>query len=144
MTSDPNAKLSPEEIAKLFAAANGDNEYATEETSEPEKEPEKEPENTPEPEPKSTPEPVIAPESAPAAPTGDPNAKLSPEEIAKLFAAANGDNNSTSEKKEEKKTADDTKPAEQAKTETTDNTGANSDPNRMMTPEEIEALFSKV
>lgn len=62
---DPNAKLSPEDITKLSAAA--------EETVQPEQEEPQEPEATK----------AVAEEEA----AFDPNAKLSPEDIAKLFAS---------------------------------------------------------
>lgn len=63
---DPNAKLSPEDIAKLFAAAEEPQEPAAEEQKIEEQ---------------------PAPEAAEEEPVLDPNAKLSPEDIAKLFAS---------------------------------------------------------
>ncbi len=65
--SDPNAPLSPDDIAKLFAAAE-QTETLAEETTPP------------------APESVKTPVAEPA-PALDPNAPLSPEDIAKLFAS---------------------------------------------------------
>ncbi|MDE6023836.1 MAG: hypothetical protein K2G45_00085 [Lachnospiraceae bacterium] len=62
---DPNKKMSPDDIAALFAAA-----------STPASEPE------PQPEPKPEPEPVAPPTS------DDPNKMMSPDDIAALFASA--------------------------------------------------------
>ncbi|MBQ6133926.1 MAG: hypothetical protein IJI65_07235 [Lachnospiraceae bacterium] len=71
LSGDPNKALSPDEIAKLFASASG-----------------------PAPEPAPEPAPAPAPEPAPidlsssgVDLSGDPNKALSPDEIAKLFAA---------------------------------------------------------
>ena len=78
MPSDPNAKMSPEQIAALFAAAEAPAaEPAVEET------PAAEP--TVEETPAEEPEPAPAPE---VEMPSDPNAKMSPEQIAALFAAA--------------------------------------------------------
>ncbi|MDY3991919.1 MAG: hypothetical protein SOY96_08660 [Lachnospiraceae bacterium] len=80
-------------------------------------------------EPEPQPVPTVTPIS------NDPNAKLSPEDIAKLFASANNDDSTDT-------TSDAASTDEQPSVDTTP--AANADPNRMMTPEEIEALFSKV
>ena len=88
--SDPNAKMSADDIAALFAAANGGGAAA------PAPEPEPAPAATPDPEPAPAPEPEPAP--APTEPKeidlsgagvdlSDPNKQLSPDEIAKLFAS---------------------------------------------------------
>ena len=67
---DPNASLTPEQIAAMFASAAA---------PEPEASPE------PEPEPEPIPEPEVAPAPAVEIPD-DPNASLTPEQIAALFA----------------------------------------------------------
>ena len=131
-----------------------------ESTPEPEEEQAAEPEPTPEPEEKQAaePEPVSEPEPAPASDIdlSDPNKKLSPDEIAALFAQATKSPEPASEEEpvideqpvSEKNVPDDT-PAGASGTDS-DNAEAapapdtNGDPNRMMTPEEIEALFSNV
>ncbi len=74
--SDPNASLSADDIAKLFAAA-GD--------SAPAPAPEPEPEPIPEPEPAADP---LAGLASAGVDLSDPNASLSADDIAKLFAAA--------------------------------------------------------
>lgn len=80
-------------------------------------------------EPEPQPVPTVTPIS------NDPNAKLSPEDIAKLFASANNDDSTDT-------SSDAASTDDQPSVDTTP--AANADPNRMMTPEEIEALFSKV
>jgi hypothetical protein len=129
---------------------------------EPEAEPEPEQEEEPQPEPEPTPQP--APEAKVEPISNDPNAKLSPDQIAALFASANAgssteteepavepepepepvqqpapasDNNSDS-------TADESNSDSQSDTTEAPKPEVSGDPNRMMTPEEIEALFSKV
>lgn len=127
---------------------------------EPEPIPEPEEEQAAEPEPVSEPEPVqeVEPEPAPASDIdlSDPNKRLSPDEIAALFAQATKSPEPASEEElaideqpvSEENVPDDT-PADTSGTDS-DNAEAapapdtSGDPNRMMTPEEIEALFSNV
>lgn len=140
---NPNRQMTSEEIEAAFAAANNAEEEPTvDEISELVEESAPEPaEEEPEPEP--------APEAEKSEPTvdlSDPNKQLSADEIAALFAHAgnNGDGQSdsgTEEKQDEK---------EEKPQEDTQNAASpvapepSGDPNRMMTPEEIEALFSNV
>ena len=111
-----------------------------------------EPESTPDEKPQepgpAPEEPAPEPETNAAPISNDPNAKLSPEQIAALFASANAgsdsdsstansadtenNNDNSTDSTESEKKPEDSKPE------------AGGDPNRMMTPEEIEALFAKV
>ena len=111
-----------------------------------------EPESTPDEKPQepgpAPEEPAPEPETNAAPISDDPDAKLSPEQIAALFASANAgsdsdsstansadtenNNDNSTDSTESEKKPEDSKPE------------AGGDPNRMMTPEEIEALFSKV
>ena len=130
VSEDPNAKLSPDQIAALFASANAGS--SAEQTLE---EKDKEAEPTPE-EPKT--EANIPPVSE------DPNAKLSPDQIAALFASANAGDNSDSSTDSAADTDSSTENTESEEKPEESKPEAGGDPNRMMTPEEIEALFSKV
>ena len=139
--SDPNRQLSADEIAALFASANGG---AGEAESEPHAEAVTEP----------VPEVKEEPTKPPVADTtnSDPNRQLSADEIAALFASANG---GTGEAKSE--------PAEETITETVTEAPQASEPesasepepakppvvdlnntNRNLTPDEIAALFSSM
>ena len=84
-------------------------------------------EAAPAPEPEEEPEPVeeAVPEIAPV--SEDPNAKLDPDQIAAMFAQANGG---------------EAAPAPEPEPEPLPE--VQGDPNKMMTPEEIEALFNKM
>lgn len=73
---------------------------------------------------------VDEPTTAPA-PAEDGNKKLTPEEIAALFAQADTSSDTDTENKTSNNASDST-------------IQPSGDPNRMMTPEEIEALFSNV
>ncbi len=138
-TSDPNRQLSPDEIAALFAGAQGG-------ASEPAKE-EKPAAETPAPaEEKLVAEEPKAAEApkAPEVDTSDPNRQLSPDEIAALFAGAQG---GAAEPAKEEKPAEETpapveeKPvAEAPKAPAVDM----SDPNRNLTPDEIAALIGNL
>lgn len=78
---DPNKMMGPDDIAALLASMQNEPET----TPAPEAEVQPEPEAAPEPE--VMPEPEAAPEPAPApAADADPNRKMTPEEIAALFA----------------------------------------------------------
>ncbi|MGN0241943.1 MAG: hypothetical protein ACI4CS_09675 [Candidatus Weimeria sp.] len=149
---DPNAKLTPDQIASLFAAANGGGNDSDEKTDDaaPEPEPSFEPETATEPEqspePEAEPEPEPAPEVKSEPIPDDPNAKLTPDQIASLFAAANGGGSDSDEKPEDTASESETEsePKPSSEPEAKPAPQVSGDPNRMMTPEEIEALFSKV
>ncbi|MGN0436171.1 MAG: hypothetical protein ACI4D8_06060 [Wujia sp.] len=121
-SADPNKMLSPEEIAALFVAASP----ASETDPEPESEP--------------TPDPIVAEEPA------DPNKMLSPDEIAALFAAASP---ASVAEPESEPTPDPVKEEiaeepiqEEIKEEPVDETPT--DPNKMLSPDEIAALFASM
>ncbi len=123
--SDPNRQLSPDEIAALFAGAQGGA-----------SEPAKEEQPVVEPTPASAEEKPVTEEpkaaEAPEVDTSDPNRQLSPDEIAALFAGAQG---GASEPAKEEKPA-----AETPKAPGVDM----SDPNRNLTPDEIAALIGNL
>lgn len=159
---EPASEPADESVAEEAVAEEAEAEPSEEPelSIEPEPTPEPEEEQAAEPEPVSEPEPVqeVEPEPAPASDIdlSDPNKKLSPDEIAALFAQATKSPEPASEEEpvideqpvSEKNVPDDT-PAGASGTDS-DNAEAapapdtNGDPNRMMTPEEIEALFSNV
>ena len=159
---EPASEPADESVAEEAVAEEAEAEPSEEPelSIEPEPTPEPEEEQAAEAEPVSEPEPVqeVEPEPAPASDIdlSDPNKKLSPDEIAALFAQATKSPEPASEEEpvideqpvSEKNVPDDT-PAGASGTDS-DNAEAapapdtNGDPNRMMTPEEIEALFSNV
>ncbi len=115
--SDPNKKMSPDDIAALFANMADDNHAAEEKAAEPE------------PAPAPTPEPVKE-EKPPMPDLSDPNKKMSPDDIAALFANMAGDVAPEPEPepvKEEKPPMPDL-----------------SDPNRNLSPDDIAALFANM
>lgn len=175
VSGDPNKQLSPDEIAALFAQASAP---ANTESTEPspaeditKEEPEKQSQPEPaaeevEQEPQPTSEPTPTPVPAPTV-SEDPNKKLSPDEIAALFAQASApsepeqtdetsndsaqvDDSATTASETEATTSSSTDNTGSTETEAATDTGSKpdiqvtGDPNRMMTPEEIEALFSNV
>ena len=88
--ADDNHKMSPDQIAALFAQMQGDPEPAAE--SEPVNEAVEETTEIQQPESVSEPEPVAeAPKEEPIAASADDNHKMSPDEIAALFAQMQGD-----------------------------------------------------
>ena len=111
-----------------------------------------EPESTPDEKPQepgpAPEEPAPEPETNAAPISNDPNAKLSPEQIAALFASANAGSDSDSSTANSADTENNndysTDSTESEKKPEDSKPEAGGDPNRMMTPEEIEALFSKV
>ena len=144
---DPNKKLDPNDIAALFAAANGGGDAA----------PAAEPEPAPEPEPEPAPEPAAAPEVDLTAIAGDdPNKKLDPNDIAALFAAANGGGDAAPAAEPEPAPAPEPEPepapdpaADAAAQEAANVADAlagldTSDPNKVMSPEEIQKLFASL
>ena len=122
--SDPNRQLSADEIATLFASANGGtgeakSEPATEVVTEP-----------------------AAEEAQADAGSSDPNRQLSADEIAALFASANG---STGEAKSEPPAEAVTEPVPEVKEEPAKPPVVDlNNTNRNLTPDEIAALFSSM
>ena len=115
--SDPNRQLSADEIATLFASANGGTGEAKSESAE-----------------ESVTE-HVAEEAQADVGSSDPNRQLSADEIAALFASANG---GTGEAKSEPATEVVTEPAaEEAQAD-----AGSSDPNRQLSADEIAALFA--
>ncbi len=117
VSGDPNKPMSPDEIAAMFAAAEG--------AAEP------------------GPEPVVEEAPAPApAPTlevsGDPNKPMSPDEIAAMFAAAEGAAEPVPEPVVEEAPAPEPEPAPAPTLE------VSGDPNKPMSPDEIAAMFAAV
>ena len=123
-SSDPNRQLSADEIAALFASANGGtgeakSEPATEVVTEP-----------------------AAEEAQADAGSSDPNRQLSADEIAALFASANGD---TGEAESESPAEAVTEPVPEVKEEPAKPPVVDlNNTNRNLTPDEIAALFSSM
>lgn len=123
-SSDPNRQLSADEIAALFASANGGtgeakSESATEVVTEP-----------------------AAEEAQADAGSSDPNRQLSADEIAALFASANG---GTGEGKSEPPAEAVTEPVPEVKEEPAKPPVVDlNNTNRNLTPDEIAALFSSM
>ena len=114
--SDPNRQLSADEIAALFASANGG-------TGEAESEP-------------------AAEEAVADTTDSDPNRQLSADEIAALFASANG---GTGEAKSEPPAEAVTEPVPEVKEEPAKPPVVDlNNTNRNLTPDEIAALFSSM
>ena len=115
-SSDPNRQLSADEIAALFASANGG-------TGEAESEP-------------------PAEEAVADTTNSDPNRQLSADEIAALFASANG---GTGEAKSEPPAEAVTEPVPEVKEEPAKPPVVDlNNTNRNLTPDEIAALFSSM
>ena len=110
---DPNRQMTPDEIAALFAAAQGHAEEL---------------------EAQEEPEAQVQPESQPAV-DDDPNRQMTPDEIAALFAAAQGH-------AEELEAQEEPAAQEQPEPEAVTESVIDDDPNRQMTPDEIAALFA--
>ena len=130
--SDPNRQLSADEIAALFASANGgageaESELHTEAVTEPVPEVKAEP---------------VAEEVQADAGSSDPNRQLSADEIAALFASANG---GTGEAKSEPPAEAVTEPVPEVKEEPAKPPVIDlNNTNRNLTPDEIAALFSSM
>ena len=135
--SDPNRQLSADEIAALFASANGG-------TGEAESEPAEEVITelvTEAPEPVVEPSPA-AEEAVADTTNSDPNRQLSADEIAALFASANG---GTGEAKSEPPAEAVTEPVPEVKEEPAKPPVVDlNNTNRNLTPDEIAALFSSM
>lgn len=136
-SSDPNRQLSADEIAALFASANGGNGEAESEPAE-----EVITETVTEaPEPVVEPSPV-AEEAVADTTNSDPNRQLSADEIAALFASANG---GTGEAKSEPPAEAVTEPVPEVKEEPAKPPVVDlNNTNRNLTPDEIAALFSSM
>ena len=157
--SDPNKKMSPDEIAALFANMSGD---ASKEESKAEQtkieEPVKEPAITIEQAPETVEEkpveaePIVeevpkqpAVEEKPAMPDlSDPNKTLSPDEIAALFANMSDNAPKEEEKPVEAEPIVEEVPQEQPATEEKPPMPDLSDPNKTLSPDEIAALFANM
>ena len=141
--ADDNHKMSPDEIAALFAQMQGDSEPAAE--PEPVVEPVNETvEGTTE---SQQPEPVAeAPKEEPNAAPADDNHKMSSDEIAALFAQMQGDSEPEAvaelEPTVEPEAVVEPEPvAEELKEEPI---AASADDNHKMSPDEIAALFAQM
>ena len=125
--SDPNKKLSPEEIAAMFA--NADSVSAPEEVEEP----------VVDSEPEIVAEPAVE-EVSPMPDLSDPNKKLSPEEIAAMFA--NADSVSAPEEVEEPVVDSEPEIVAEPAVEEASPMPDLSDPNKKLSQEEIAAIFA--
>lgn len=125
--SDPNKKMSPDEIAALFANMSGDA---------PKEEVKEEPKPV-EPEP-AVEEPVVE-EKPPMPDLSDPNKTMSPDEIAALFA-----NMSDDAPKQEDKPVEPEPIVEEPAAEEKPPMPDLSDPNKTLSPDEIAALFANM
>ena len=131
-SSDQNRQLSADEIAALFASANGGTGEAKSELH---------PEAVTEPVPEVKAEPVAEEVQADAG-SSDPNRQLSADEIAALFASANG---GTGEAKSEPPAEAVTEPVPEVKEEPAKPPVVDlNNTNRNLTPDEIAALFSSM
>lgn len=128
--SDPNKKMSPDEIAALFANMSGDDSKK-----------EEEPEVVEQPVEEAEPVEEKAEEEAkPEMPDlSDPNKTLSPDEIAALFS-----NMSDESPKEEKQEEVEAEPIEPEVEEEKPPMPDLSDPNKNLSPDEIAALFANM
>ena len=125
--SDPNKKLSPEEIAAMFA--NADSVSAPEEVEEP----------VVDSEPEIVAEPAVE-EVSPMPDLSDPNKKLSPEEIAAMFA--NADSVSAPEAVEEPVVDSEPEIVAEPAVEEVPPMPDLPDPNKKLSQEEIAAIFA--
>ena len=124
---DPNKKLSPEEIAAMFA--NADSVSAPEEVEEP----------VVDSEPEIVAEPAVE-EVSPMPDLSDPNKKLSPEEIAAMFA--NADSVSAPEEVEEPVVDSEPEIVAEPAVEEVSPMPDLPDPNKKLSQEEIAAIFA--
>ena len=134
--SDPNKKLSPEEIAAMFANAGSVTEEAAEEK--------KAEENVTE--AMEVEEPAVEEKEVPPMPDlSDPNKKLSPEEIAAMFANAGSVTEEAAEEKIAEENVTEAVEVEEPVVEKeTPPMPDLSDPNKKLSPEEIEALIASL
>lgn len=167
--SDPNKVMSPDDIAALLANLDGDTEvsandelsFDTEEIGsivdfmhepEPIPEPEAMPEPEPMPEPEAIPEPEPIPESIPVVEpepevivpdTSDPNKMMSPDDIAALLASMGGDS-PTDTASEPEFSLEPEMTLEEPVAEEKPPMPDMSDPNKVMSPEDIAALIANL
>ena len=153
--SDPNKKMSPDDIAALFASMGAAEEPVA--VAEPvvEEPPVEEPQVEPEPaEPEPATEPIIE-EAAPETPAGpdlsDPNKPMSPDEIAALIANMGVDDGLDEEPEvsaEPEVVAEpevaEPEPVVEEATEEKPQMPDLSDPNKVMSPDEIAALIANM
>ena len=125
--SDPNKKMSPDEIAALFANMSGDA---------PKEEVKEEPKPV---EPEPAVEEPVAEEKPPMPDLSDPNKTMSPDEIAALFA-----NMSDDAPKQEDKPVEPEPIVEEPAAEEKPPMPDLSDPNKTLSPDEIAALFANM
>ena len=125
--SDPNKKMSPDEIAALFANMSGDA---------PKEEVKEEPKPV---EPEPVVEEPVAEEKPPMPDLSDPNKTMSPDEIAALFA-----NMSDDAPKQEDKPVEPEPIVEEPAAEEKPTMPDLSDPNKTLSPDEIAALFANM
>ena len=125
--SDPNKKMSPDEIAALFANMSGDA---------PKEEVKEEPKPV---EPEPAVEEPVAEEKPPMPDLSDPNKTMSPDEIAALFA-----NMSDDAPKQEDKPVEPEPIVEEPAAEEKPTMPDLSDPNKTLSPDEIAALFANM
>ena len=160
VSDDPNHVMTPDEIAAMFSGANAA-EPVAEETAEAEPAIEAEAEPAIEAEAEATPEPV--PTVAPV--SDDPNHVMTPDEIAAMFAGASTAESQVEAEPIAEPVVEETAEAEPAieaeaepeavieekaaepveeKAATSVPDLSNNDPNKMLTPEEIEKLFANL
>ena len=125
--SDPNKKMSPDEIAALFANMSGDA---------PKEEVKEEPKPV---EPEPAVEEPVAEEKPPMPDLSDPNKTMSPDEIAALFANMSDDAPKQEDKPVEPEPIVEVPAAEEKPT-----MPDLSDPNKTLSPDEIAALFANM
>ena len=160
VSDDPNHVMTPDEIAAMFSGANAA-EPVAEETAEAEPAIEAEAEPAIEAEAEATPEPV--PTVAPV--SDDPNHVMTPDEIAAMFAGASTAESQVEAEPIAEPVVEETAEAEpvieaeaepeavveekaaepvEEKAATSVPDLSNNDPNKMLTPEEIEKLFANL
>ena len=149
--ADDNHKMSPDEIAALFAQMQGEPAPAAE--SEPVNEAVEETTEIQQPESVSEPEPVAeAPKEEPIAAPADDNHKMSPDEIAALFAQMQGDPEPTIEPEPVVEPVNETvegttesqQPEPVAEAPKEEKVAAPADDNHKMSPDEIAALIAQM
>ncbi len=151
--ADDNHKMSPDEIAALFAQMQGNPEPAAE--SEPVNEAVEETTEIQQPESVSEPEPVAeASKEEPITPPADDNHKMSPDEIAALFAQMQGEPEPAAESEPVNEAVEETTEIQQpesvsepepvAEAPKEEPIAAPADDNHKMSPDEIAALFAQM
>ena len=151
--ADDNHKMSPDEIAALFAQMQGEPEPAAE--SEPVNEAVEETTEIQQPESVSEPEPVAeAPKEESITPPADDNHKMSPDEIAALFAQMQGEPEPAAESEPVNEAVEETTEIQQpesvsepepvAEAPKEEPIAAPADDNHKMNPDEIAALFAQM